>query len=206
MKTVYLVRHSEPVLKDKLNFLDDINDYDKNLSRFLSVDGINKIKNISLLFGDIDYLYSSPVFRTLETANIISGDLVINVSDKFRERKTGSNPPKDFWIRQLEDENYKLSDGESRKDVSSRMLDGLNYVLNNMNDDEVSVIVSHGASITFLLLVWCKLENAIAEKKIRHLTFNGSTVINDTFSAPEIFKIVFDGYEPCCIERVLCKD
>lgn len=209
MKTVYLVRHSEPIKKEKLNYLEDIDEYEKNKNIVLSVNGIKKMSKISnqIFNNSVNYLYSSPIIRAIETANFIShNNLKINITDKFRERKIGNNPPSDFWLKQLEDENYKLVYGESRKEVCTRMLDGLNLVLKNMSDGEVSVIVSHGASITFLLLNWCVLEHVIPDKKIRHLTFNGKTVINDTFTTPEIFKLQFDSFNLISIDRIMCKD
>lgn len=64
-------------------------------------------------------------------ANKNNKDLII--LDDFGERKFGINSWDElltgFENLQLKDKNYKMTDGESRKEVTQRMLKALNSVL-----------------------------------------------------------------------------
>lgn len=81
------------------------------------------------------------------------------------------------------------------------MLNGINKILNSSY--ETTVIVSHATAITYLLMNYCELKDARLEGKKRHLIFNDKTVINDSFSTPEVFKLCFDDNKIISIERIL---
>ena len=83
------------------------------------------------------------------------------------------------------------------------MLNGMNKILNSPY--ETTVIVSHATAITYVLMNYCELKDACLAGKRRHLIFNGKTVINDSFSMPEVFKLCFDDNRIISIERVLFK-
>lgn len=179
MKTIYLIRHSTP---------NRINVPNKEIP--LSEEGIlkaNKLKEIINL-NEIDDVYSSSYKRAYETAKILSDNVIID--NRLDERKIGdlTNVPKTMWLTQLYDEDAKAPNGESRKEVTNRMLD----FINSIEDNKTIIAVSHAATITFFLLHYCKLEDVDLETKSRHITFRGKDVINGIFKTPEIFKLTFD--------------
>lgn len=179
MKTVYLIRHSTP---------NRINVPNKEIP--LSEEGIlkaNKLKEIINL-DEIDEIYSSSYKRAYETAKILSDNVIID--SRLDERKIGdlTNVPKSMWITQLYDENAKAPLGESKKEVTERMLS----FINSIEDNKTIIAVSHAATITFFLLKYCKLENVDLETKARYITFNDKDVINGKFNTPEVFKLTFD--------------
>ena len=120
--------------------------------------------------------------------------MFLNITSKLNERRLGdvSSVPKSFWLTQLYEEDAKATFGESRKEVCERMLEFINYILDNYKDKRI-VLVSHGTAITFLLMNWCRLVSASLDTKSRHLTFNDKDVINGVMNCPEVFKLEFDG-------------
>ena len=188
MTTIFLIRHSEP-----LKSTDIINEEIP-----LSSNGELKAKKLADLeeLRDIDLIYSSEYKRAISTARYIAlkNDLLLNISSKLNERRLGdvNSVPKSFWLTQLYEENSKAVGGESRKEVCERMLELINYILDNYKDKRI-VLVSHGATITFLLMNWCRLESASLETKSRHLIFNNKDIINGVMNCPHVFKLEFDG-------------
>ena len=187
MTTIYLIRHSES----------DSNNQIKNKKLPLTPDGELKAKIVSNYkeLENIDAVFSSEYERAISTAKYIAdkNNININVTAKLNERKIGDaeNLPKTFWLTQLEDENAKAPNGESRKEVRERFLSYINDILKNYNKKRI-VIVSHATAITFLLMNWCELVSANLENKSRHLKFKNKDVINDIFRCPEVFKLSFD--------------
>ena len=190
MTTIFLIRHSEP-----LKSTDIINE---EIS--LSSNGELKAKKLADLeeLRDIDLIYSSEYKRAISTARYIAlkNDLLLNISSKLNERRLGdvNSVPKSFWLTQLYEEDAKADGGESRKEVCERMLELINYILDNYKDKRI-VLVSHGATITFLLMNWCKLVSASLETKSRHLVFNNKDIINGVINCPHVFKLEFDGID-----------
>ena len=188
MTTIYLIRHSEP-----LKSTDIINEEIP-----LSSNGELKAKKLADLeeLRDIDLIYSSEYKRAISTARYIAlkNNLFLNISSKLNERRLGdvNSVPKSFWLTQLYEEDAKATFGESRKEVCERMLELINYILDNYKDKRI-VLVSHGAAITFLLMNWCRLVSADLGTKSRHLTFNNKDVINGVINCPQVFKLEFDG-------------
>ena len=88
-----------------------------------------------------------------------------------------------FTIEQLLDEQLKNVDGESRMEVTKRMEKAFNRVLSENLEKNIA-IVSHGASIKFLLMKWCKLNNN------NKLEFKGKTI---NVNSPGVLKLLFDG-------------
>lgn len=91
------------------------------------------------------------------------------------------------------DENLKNIEGESRKEVSERMEKSLNTILKENLGNRI-VIVSHGASIKFLLMRWCKLNNK------NEIEFNGKTI---KLNSPGIIKLIFEDNELLELEQIL---
>ena len=196
LTTVYLIRHSEKI-DNKL--LDNSNNNEYYQTRrekiILSVEGEKKAEILSKLkeFEGIDVIFSSNYARAIQTAKYLAErkSLVIHIDDRFNERKLGIQQEDELmYIKQYYDENIKNIEGESRKEVTDRMLEGFLNAVNN-NKGKKIVIFTHGASMTFLLMKWCKLEY-IREDKHKCLSFKNKVVIDRKFNAPEMFKLLVD--------------
>ena len=146
---------------------------------------------------NIDLVISSNYVRAISTAKYLArqNKVDINIIEDFEERKFGINnwdeKPKNFTQRQLEDENYKMPNGESRKETADRMYNALIGVLNEYSGKKVA-IVSHATAITYLFM---KMFNY--KKGTMNIDFNGKKIIDENFvwNAPEVFKLVFDDNE-----------
>ena len=196
MKTIFLIRHANQY-KEIIYEKSRLNDYNKNLLIPLSCEGEENAKLMTYKYfcNNINHLYSSEYSRAINTAKYISesNNIPINICSDFNERKLGNTNGvnEDFWLEQLKNEDVKTIDGESQKEVRDRMLNGLLKVLENTNDNESVVIVSHATAITFLLMNWCDLISASLEGKKRHLKYKNKTIMNGTFKTPEVFKLTF---------------
>lgn len=87
-----------------------------------------------------------------------------------------------FTVEQLLDKQLKNVDGESRVEVTDRMEKAFNRVFSENLGKNIA-IVSHGASIKFLLMKWCNLNNN------NQLEFNGKTI---NLNSPGVLKLLFD--------------
>lgn len=195
MTTIYLIRHSECLDKNYLNFLDDSNDLERNMKLPLSTNGEKKAHDISKLkeLTNIDAIFSSTYQRAISTAKYIAekNNIVLNITPNLNERKLGNVTYKEFWLDQLYDENLRAEDGECRREVTYRMANMINYALNQYRNKRV-VFVTHGAAMKFLLMNYCTLKKADLERKSVCLVFNKRIIINDKFNTPEIFKLEFE--------------
>ena len=207
MTTIYLLRHSKSVKSDDLIFDDELDEQTKNERIPLSPIGEEEAKRFSSNkeLTNIDVIFSSEYERAKSTAKYIANNnnLKLIISKDINERKIGDakDYPKTFWVTQFEDENAKVPNGESRKEVTERFTRFINRVLEEYKDKRI-VLVSHGTAITFLLMNWCKLVNVQLENKVRHLTFNDKDVINDTIKNLDLFKLTFDGNNIVDVELV----
>ena len=180
MTTVYLVRHSE-IIKKQLGTIDGDEDfYTSNKKTVLSVDGEKLAEKVSLMdeFNNLDVIWSSSFSRAISTAKYFAdkNNLLVNVTDGFNERRHGikslNELPSDFEIHQFNDFDYKIGDGESRRETLERMYTSLMKVINEYKDKRI-LIVTHSTSIMYLLGNWC------------NVTYGGDYKFND--------KIFFDG-------------
>lgn len=180
MTTVYLVRHSE-IIKKQLGTIDSDEDfYTSNKKTVLSVDGEKLAEKVSLMdeFNNLDVIWSSSFSRAISTAKYFAdkNNLLVNVTDGFNERRHGikslNELPSDFEIHQFNDFDYKIGDGESRRETLERMYTSLMKVINEYKNKRI-LIVTHSTSIMYLLGNWC------------NVTYGGDYKFND--------KIFFDG-------------
>ena len=117
MTTIYFIRHSKAD-KDSI-FYRFLSPLKQNMKKKLSKDGISIARNkLNSNFDDVEVIYSSNYTRAYQTSLILSKRLNLKVikDSKFAERvhgiKKGYNElPKDFEVRQLKEENYKINDG-----------------------------------------------------------------------------------------------
>ncbi len=193
MKTIYLIRHSKP-LKVNSNLNSD-NFQIQNEKKCLSIEGeeIAEEKFNTEEFTNIDLICSSSYVRAIQTAKYISekNSKEVNVISELGERKFGISSwnelPENFERKQFIDENYKIGDGESQKEVRDRMYLALMKILDN-NENRIA-IVSHATAISYLLRTWCKIE--IIDDKLNY-SYNGKTLLNGFFNFCETLKLEFD--------------
>lgn len=146
MTTVYFIRHAEP---DYSNH----NDRERPLTQKGKED--RKLITDYLYDKKIDFVFSSPYERAIATVQDFAdsfGHSIIQV-EEFRERKVDSDWIEDFQKfskMQWNDFDYKLSDGESLREVQNRNINGLLRILRE-NGDKNIVIGSHGTALSTVI-------------------------------------------------------
>lgn len=203
MTTIYLMRHSI-ALKNINNDCNNDSLQLQNEKMPLSIEGEELASNISKEseLQNIDVVISSNYVRAMSTAKYISKANNVNliVNSAFGERKFGINSwdelPTDFGLRQNNDENYKVGDGESQKEVRERVYKALMDVIDKYKDKRI-VIVSHGSAILWLLKQWCDVN-----LKNKCITFNDKLIIYDNIFNCTTFKLEFDDNKLVNIDKV----
>ena len=200
MTEVYLIRHSEKYR----NFNNIINDDSFQLFNekiILSINGemlANKLANMEEM-SNIDVVFASNYVRSIGTAKYIAyrNKIDVNIDKNFGESIYGINSidgiMDDFNVKQWNDIDYKLPNGESRRDVTNRMYNALIRVINDYKNKRIA-IVSHGTAISFLLDKWCDVfVNYNKDNKMNtKIVFKNKIIFDNNISAPCVFKIVFD--------------
>ena len=161
--TIYLMRHSKSMRHTYLKTSDSLQM--QNEKKILTVDGEKIAEKISErnMFNDIDKVYSSNYIRAISTAKYFAhkNNLDILIDENLGERKFGISSwdelPDDFERKQFIDENYKIGDGESQKEVCIRMYNSFVNILNENKNKKV-LIVCHGTSMLYLLKKWCEVK------------------------------------------------
>ena len=191
------------VLKDINNDYNNESLQLQNEKMPLSIEGEELASNISKEseLQNIDVVISSNYVRAMSTAKYISNANNVNliVNSAFGERKFGINSwdelPIDFGLRQNNDENYKVGDGESQKEVRERVYKALIDVIDKYKDKRI-VIVSHGSAILWLLKQWCNVN--LIEK---YITFKDKVILEDNVFNCTTFKLEFDDKKLVNIEK-----
>ena len=116
-----------------------------------------------------------------------------NYGDLITLRELGKGKSNSFTTDQLLDENLKNVDGESRKEVTDRVERSFNTILKENMEKRIA-IVSHGATIKFLLMKWCKLNDK------NEIQFNKKTI---NLNSPGIIKLIFEDNELLKLEQIL---
>ena len=193
MTTLYLVRHSEP-FKGHRGIVDNSESLLlSNMKSPLSVNGEHLAEEISnnKEFDNLDLVWSSNYVRTISTAKYFAfrNGLKVNVTDKLNERIHGINSwdelPSDFEEHQFEDENYKLENGESQKEVRERISKFIDQLLLE-NKNKRILIVGHSTATAFLLKKWCDVSYSGSYKYKDIEFFDGK------WNYCETFKLEFD--------------
>lgn len=181
MTTVYFIRHAEP------NY-----DNHDDKSRELSNKGLQDRKLVTnfLLDKHIDAVLSSPYKRAIDTVADFAQltNLEIETVEDFRERRVDSEWIADFHTfckKQWEDFNYKLSDGETLKEVQSRNIEALDRVLKTFNGKNI-VIGSHGTALSTIINYYDKTFGYFEFEKIKNLM---PLVVEFTFEDTVCIKI-----------------
>lgn len=194
MTIIYLIRHSKTL--DVNNELSTDTLQIQNEKKVLSKEGENlaKDKFNNSIFNDIEVIFTSNYVRTIETAKYISenNNIKINILDELGERRFGisswSEKPKDFERRQFLDENYKIGDGENKKEVEQRMYDCILKILKE-NKNKTIAVVSHATAISYLLNKWCNIK---IEDNMLSYKYNNKEILKGPINYCETLKLTFD--------------
>ena len=194
MTIIYLIRHSKTLGVNNELSTDTLQI--QNEKKVLSKEGENlaKDKFNNSIFNDIEVIFTSNYVRTIETAKYISenNDIKINILDELGERRFGisswSEKPKDFERRQFLDENYKIGDGENKKEVEQRMYDCILKILKE-NKNKTIAIVSHATAISYLLNKWCNIK---IEDNMLSYKYNNKEILKGPINYCETLKLTFD--------------
>jgi len=181
MKTIILMRHS---IAEKL----DLPTEELPLSREGRLLAAKQRDNA--LVKSASKCFSSPYVRALETAKIIFGNTE-TVQD-LHERIVGKeNAIEDFWHMQYLDYDFKNEGGESLNEVKDRMKKAMDFVLENMQDEDKALVVSHATAICAYLLNFCKIEVIDHKIKLRRITYNGKDILNGWIKPTNYFIIKY---------------
>lgn len=190
--TVYLMRHS---ITEKVNYLDDNDNLlVKNQKQILTIEGEELARKVSgnKIFSNIDIVIASNYVRAMATAKYFTNGKSINIIKDFGERLFGvddySDIPDDFYKRQLEEDDYKIGQGESQREVRERMSMALSRVIND-NRGKSILIVSHGTAIIFLLKKWCSV------KENKYLLYKNKVILENNCKNCETIRLVFNNKE-----------
>ncbi len=194
MTTIYLMRHSKAKMdKEYINTNESLQL--ENEKFVLSVEGEELAKKYSKIkeLKNLNMIYSSNYVRAMATAKYVCevNKKPLYIDEDFGERRFGINSwdelPKEFFSNQALDEDYKMPNGESKKEVRERMYKALIKVI-KQNKDKKALIVSHGSAMMFLLEKWCDVTYDEG-----YVVYHGNKLLLDgVINAPDLFKFQFD--------------
>ena len=188
MKTIYFMRHSEPLKPININNNDSLQVQNEKLVLTINGEMLAKEKSKHMGLNNFDIVISSNYVRAISTAKYFTKDKLF-IDDNFGERKFGINNwdelPKDFGKKQFDDFNYKLPNGESINEVMDREYNSLINILNNYHDKKI-LIVGHATALTSLFSKWCEIDETNGYK------FNGKQFFDGKWSYCETFRLEFD--------------
>ncbi len=183
MKTIILVRHSEPqraegISNDKIPL--------SEAGRMLA-----KVFFTRKIFEDHKYVYSSPYLRAAETAGYLSKEIVYD--ERLKERTLGDleSLDEEFWAKQYKDLDFKNRKGESMNETACRMDSCIEEILSLLREEEMAVAVSHAAAICAYLTKYCMITVVNASEKIRRIQFGNETILDGKINAPCAFVLKF---------------
>ena len=202
---IYLIRHAETTQENEIR---NTNEDSKmiNEKEILSVQGEEQSKKLSEYteLNNIDIIWSSSYTRAKATAKYIANNnkLPINIDSNLNERKLGNlkelgefmkdKKTRDPSQEQLLDRKFKTSDGESAEDTRERMTKFFDRILKEYKGKKIAV-VSHGGSIKFFLLNWCKVNQDV------RLVYN-NTILDIT--SPCLLKMTFKENKLINLEQI----
>lgn len=186
MKTIYFIRHSEPLKPKVINYNDSLQL--QNEKWILTKNGEKIAKRKSRKLGKFDLVISSSYTRAVATAKYFAKNDVY-IEESFGERKFGiknwEDLPKDFYEKQFSDPDYKIGDGESLNEVLEREWKALKKVLFKMKNEKV-LIVGHATALAVLFSKWCEIDLTGPYK------FNNKEFFDGKWGLCEAFKLDFE--------------
>ena len=202
---IYLIRHAETIEENGIRNTNEDSQI-INEKEILSVYGEQQSQKLSrnIELKNIDIIWSSSYTRAKATAKYIADNnkLPINIDSNLNERKLGNlkelgefmknKKTRDPSQEQLLDREFKTSDGESAEDTRKRMTKFFNKILQEYNGKKIAV-VSHGGSIKFFLLNWCKVNEDVK------LVYNNNVL---DITSPCLLKLTFRENELLNLEQI----
>ena len=94
-----------------------------------------------------------------------------------------------------------MPNGESRKEVTDRMLNGLYEVIDKYKGKKIAII-THGTAMTWLFMTWCK--SVIDSNNLYYgdLYFKDKKISDENKMAPDLYKLEFDEKEIINMEHI----
>ncbi len=191
MTTIYFVRHCQPNFDNK----DD-------RTRELTKKGLDDRESITAFLEDknIDIIYSSPYKRCLDTIKPFAETLrlPINQIENLKERNIGKwvENFNDYAIKQWNDFNYKIENGESLLEVQNRNIKEISSILQKHSGKNI-VISTHGTSFSTIVNYYNNNYNYDSFLKIKSimpfiacLKFNNEEMISCKIMDPSTNKLV----------------
>lgn len=193
MTTVYFVRHAQS----------NYHNHD-DLSRELTEKGLADRELVTKFLSDkqINAVFSSPYKRAIDTVKDFSEKygLEIHTINEFRERKIDSTWIDDFTsfaIRQWKDFDYKLSDGETLREVQKRNIEALDDLLERFENKNI-VIGSHGTALSTIINYY---DNSFGYEDFERIKPLMPWIVKFTFSYKECI-----GIEKIDIFKITCSN
>ena len=196
---VYLIRHAETMEEKGIrNTSEDFQAI--NEMEILSVKGEEQAEKLSknIELQNIDIIWSSNYTRAKATAKYIANEngLQYNLDKRLCERTLGNiedlaqfmndKETRDPSREQLAFPEFKTRDGESAIDTNKRMNEFINETLEKYKGKRIA-IVSHGGSIKFYLLSYCKVNERLnLEYKGKELVIASPCLLKMTFRNNEL--------------------
>ena len=165
--------------------------------------GISEINDLCKFIkkGYWDYVITSDLTRAKQTAKYIANknNMQYNLDKRLCERKLGNiedlakfmndKETRDPSREQLAFPDFKTRDGESANETNKRMNEFINEILEKYNGERI-VVISHGGSIKFYLLSYCKVNNNLnLEYKEKELNITSPCLLKLTFRGKELLNI-----------------
>lgn len=149
MGNIYLIRHGEPDFPQPTKYCLGRTDWP------LSLEGRKQAQSLAHFFSErkIELIYSSPLQRTRQTAEIIAQNkLAVHLCDDLREIDMGiwdgltfkqikQSYPQEYEERGRDFFNYRVPQGESFKQLSERVLPAWQQIIASCEKE--SIIVAH---------------------------------------------------------------
>ena len=203
---VYLIRHAETVDENGIRNTSEDSQL-INEKEILSVEGEEQAKRLSENeeLQNLDVIWSSSYTRAKATAKYIANvnDLPFNLDNNLSERKLGNlkelgefmkdKSTRDPSQEQLLDRTFRTSDGESAEQTRERMNIFFEKILKEYEGKRIAVI-SHGGSIKFFLLNWCKVNENVK------LVYKDDLILN--IKSPCLLKLTFRKNELINLEQI----
>ncbi|MFR8146187.1 MAG: histidine phosphatase family protein [Clostridia bacterium] len=199
---IYLIRHAETV--EEKGIRNTCEDFQMiNEKEILSIQGEEQSKRLSnnIELQNLDVIWSSNYTRAKATAKYIAykNKLQYNLDKRLCERKLGDledlarfmtdKETRDPSREQLAFPEFKTRDGESANETNKRMNEFISEILEKYEGKRIAVI-SHGGSIKFLLLSYCKVnKNLNLEYKKNELCINSPCLLKMTFRQNELLNL-----------------
>lgn len=199
---IYLIRHAETVDENGIRNTNEDSQM-INEKEILSVQGEKQAKKLSknVELKNLDTIWSSNYTRAKATAKYIANEnnLQYNLDKRLCERKLGNmedlakfmndKKTRDPSREQLAFPEFKTRDGESAKDTNKRMNEFIDEILEKYKEKRIAV-VSHGGSIKFYLLSYCKVNERLnLEYKGKELEITSPCLLKMTFRKNELINL-----------------